>query len=91
MNQKLPANVAGGIREIDIVMTDALIQVKSKGAGGLARQVRETRLTLGSDGRRVIGYAPDNFSNNAWRSAAEQGIPIARNFDELVAILKETR
>jgi hypothetical protein len=39
-------------------------------------------------GLTAIGYAP-GMSNAAWESAANTGIPIARNLDELIAIIKE--
>lgn len=89
MNQNLPANVAGGTREVDIVMDQFIIQVKKGRASGLAPQVQETEATLLDRTRKVLGYAPDNNSSHAWTGATEQGIPIARNFDELIAIIKE--
>ncbi len=89
VNQSLPASVAGGTREVDILMDQFVIQVKQGRATGLARQIKETQATIVDQGKRVIGYAPDNYSGHAWTGAANEGIPIARNFDELVAIIKE--
>jgi hypothetical protein len=91
VNKNLAATVAGGMREVDIVMDDFIIQVKSGRGGGLARQVQGTSNTLVDNSRRVIGYAPDDYSGLAWQGAAEKGIPIARNFDELVKIIKEMK
>lgn len=65
--------------------------IKSGRAKGMARQIEETSMTLQDKSLRVIGYAPDNYSQSAWKSAAENGMPIARNFDELVSILKEAK
>jgi hypothetical protein len=89
VNKKLPANVAGGDREVDILMDQFIIQVKSDKASGLAGQIQATASTLHDKTRRVIGYAPDKYSGHAWTRAANEGIPIARNFDELIAIIKE--
>ncbi len=89
VNKHLPANVAGGTREVDILMDQFVIQVKGGRATGLAGQMQETAATLTDKSRRIIGYAPDNYSTHAWTRAANEGIPIARNFDELVAIIKE--
>jgi hypothetical protein len=89
VNQHLAASVNGGTRELDIVMDQFVIQVKSKKASELARQMRETMATMLDQTRRVIGYAPDNYSHFAWRAAAEDGLPIARTFDELVSIIRE--
>lgn len=77
------------MREVDILMDDFIIQVKSGRGNGLVRQMQETTLTLSDNNRRIIGYAPDNFSPHAWRGSAEQGIPVARNQDELIAIIQE--
>jgi hypothetical protein len=89
VNVKLPANVAGGVREVDIVLLDKfVIQVKGGKANHLFNQMTKTTDTL-VDKKIVIGYAPDDFSPRAWAGAAEQGVPIARNFDELVQIVKE--
>lgn len=89
INQNLPANVGGGFREVDIVMDKFIIQVKGGKADKLAPQLHATKSTLIDDSRMVIGYAPDKFSNLAWKGAAEDGLPIARSFDELVLIIKE--
>jgi hypothetical protein len=62
-----------------------IIQVKSQRANGVATQVAETPLDTA---KRVIGFAPENYSVHAWQGAAEPGIPFARNFDELVQILE---
>ena len=89
VNQEIAANVASGSREVDILMDQFVIQVKSGRANGLARQVQETSATLVDQTKTVVGFAPDDFSGLAWTGAAEQGVPIARNIDELIAIIKE--
>lgn len=70
-------------------MDQFVIQVKGGRANVLAGQVQQCAATLTDKSRRVIGYAPDNYSPHAWTRAANEGIPIARNFDEPVAIIKE--
>lgn len=89
VNKTLAASVAGGVREVDIVMEQFIIQVKGGRASGLAGQVQETAATLIDQTKRVIGFAPDNYSSHAWEGAAKEGIPIARDFDELVEVIKE--
>jgi len=89
VNKPVPATVESGSREVDIIMDEFIIQVKSKRASRLAPQVQATQETLIDKTKTVIGYAPDNYSPAAWKGAAEAGTPIARNFDELIRILKE--
>ena len=75
----------GLTREIDIDLGNIIVQVKGGQAKGLTGQILETQA---STGVRTIGYAP-GVSPGAWRSAAEQGIIIARSQDELLAYLRE--
>jgi hypothetical protein len=76
----------GGSREVDIILkNDMLIQVKSGKASGLTGQILNTETTTGIP---TIGYAP-TIPNGAWVNAARQGIPIARNIDELLGIIRE--
>lgn len=89
VNRDVAARVAGKTREVDIVMDQFYIQVKGKKGKNLARQIRETQETIVDQEKRVIGYAPGNFSGHAWSGAANEGIPIARDIDELIAIIKE--
>lgn len=78
--------MANGLqREADINLGDMLIQVKSGGARGLTGQILRTEQTTGLP---TVGYAP-GMSSAAWENAANAGIPIARNLDELIAIIKE--
>lgn len=74
-------------REVDINLGDLFIQVKSGNARGLVGQIPKTEATTGI---KTIGYAP-SMPTAAWVSAARQGVPIARNIDELIAIIKEFR
>ena len=75
----------GRLREVDIDLGDIIIQVKEGNARGLAGQMSKTASTTG---RRVIGYAPD-IPNGSWEAAARQGVRIARDLKELLAIIKE--
>lgn len=70
-------------------MDDFVIQVKSGKADGLVKQIKATVASGAVGHREVIGYAPDKYSAHAWRAAAAEGIPVARNLYELVAIIKE--
>jgi len=72
-------------REIDIDLGDMYVQVKSGNARGLIGQIQSTEATTGV---RTIGYAP-SMPAAAWESAARAGVPIARNLQELLAIIKE--
>jgi hypothetical protein len=72
-------------REIDIELDDLLIQVKNGNARGLTGQLIKTAATTG---KQAIGYAP-GISDAAWRNAAQQGVIIARNPQELIAIIRE--
>ena len=74
-----------GFREVDIVLDNALVQVKGGNARGLVGQITGT---ADSTGQVVIGYAPD-IPSAAWASAARQGIAIARTHEELVMIVRE--
>jgi RHS repeat-associated protein len=85
VNRTLNLVTRKGFREVDIDLGKVIVQVKSGPAGGLTKQLTETARTLG---RQVIGYAPD-IPNGAWANAARDGIPIARNPAELLAILRE--
>ena len=78
MNNGLP-------REVDIDLGTILVQVKGGGAKNLTGQILRTQ---SSTGIRTVGYAP-GVSAGAWRSAAEQGIFIARSEDELLAFVGE--
>jgi hypothetical protein len=89
VNIHMPAAVASRTRELDIVMDQFVIQVKSGTGKGLVGQIRKTMETLYDTSRRVIGYAPDNFSRHALMEAVEAEIPIATTFEELVAIIRE--
>lgn len=44
--------------------------------------------TLATTGRCPVGHAPD-IEYGAWKNAARQALPIARDMDELVMIMKE--
>ena len=72
-------------REVDIDLGDMYVQVKSGKARGLIGQIQSTEATTGV---RTIGYAP-SMPAAAWESAARAGTPIARNLQELLAIIKE--
>ncbi|WP_375430763.1 DUF6531 domain-containing protein [uncultured Friedmanniella sp.] len=72
-------------REVDIDLGDLGVQVKSGNARGLTGQMQKTRATTDLT---VIGYAPD-MPRGAWFNAASQGLPIARDTDELIAIVRE--
>jgi RHS repeat-associated protein len=72
-------------REVDIDLGDLYVQVKSGKARGLIGQIQSTEATTGV---RTIGYAP-SMPAAAWESAARAGVPIARNLQELLAIIKE--
>jgi hypothetical protein len=72
-------------REIDVDVGDLIVQVKGGNARGLQGQLEKTTATK----RRIaIGYPPD-IPNAAWEAAVRNGIPIARNNDELLAIIRE--
>jgi hypothetical protein len=75
----------GLTREADINLGNLLVQVKSGPARGLIGQVARTADTTGI---RTAGYGP-SMSEYSWATAAEQGIPIARNIDELLAMIRE--
>lgn len=78
--------MANGLkREIDIDLGNIVVQVKSGNARKLTGQLLKTAATTG---RTTIGYAPD-IGDAAWRNAAGQGVIIARNPTELIAIIKE--
>ncbi|WP_374008776.1 RHS repeat-associated core domain-containing protein [Leifsonia sp. LS-T14] len=77
----------GGSREVDIDLGNILVQVKGGNARGITGQIERTSSTTG---RTTIGYAPD-MPGGAWEAAARKGIPIARNGEELVAMVKELR
>jgi RHS repeat-associated protein len=72
-------------REVDVDLGNMYVQVKSGNARGLIGQIQRTEATTGV---RTIGYAP-NMPEAAWESAARAGIPIARNLQELTAMVKE--
>lgn len=59
--------------------------MKSGKAGGRTGQMQKT---LATTGRCPVGYAPD-IEYGAWKNAARQALPIARDMDELVMIMKE--
>lgn len=61
------------------------IQVKSGSARGIVGQIQRTEDTTGVT---TIGYAP-NMPTAAWMSAAREGVPIARNMDELFSMIRE--
>lgn len=84
VNGKVPM-INGLSREIDVNLGDMLIQVKGGNARGLVGQIQQTEATTGI---RTMGYAP-NMPTAAWVSAARDGVPIARNMDELFAMIKE--
>jgi hypothetical protein len=75
----------GLIREVDIDLGDLLVQVKGGNARGLTGQIARTQASTGT---RTIGYAPD-LGDAAWRNAAQQGIPILRSSNELLAYIRE--
>ena len=87
MNEDIPRiTLPGETREVDIMMDDFIIQVKSKRGNNLVKQLKSTQADTAE---MVIGYAPDRFSQHAWQDAAEVGLPIARSYEELVQIIQE--
>lgn len=72
-------------REVDIDLGDLVVQVKGGNARRLAGQLERTSATTE---RTAIGFAP-NMPDGAWGAAARQGIPIARDHDELLALIRE--
>jgi hypothetical protein len=84
VNQMVP--MANGLsREADVNLGDLLVQVKSGNARGLVGQIQQTEA---STGLPTVGYAP-SMPAAAWASAAQQGVPVARNLDELIMIIRE--
>lgn len=74
-----------GYREIDIELDTVNIQVKGGQAKGIVGQISDSAESLG---KPTIGYAP-GMSNKAWAAAMREGVPIARTYDELIAMIKE--
>jgi hypothetical protein len=82
-SQRTMAN--GLTREVDIDLGGLIVQVKGGNARGLTGQVLRTQVSTGTP---TVGYAP-GISDAAWRNAAQQGIPILRTPDELLAYARE--
>lgn len=82
-SQRTMAN--GLTREVDIDLGSLIVQVKGGNARGLTGQVLRTQASTGTP---TVGYAP-GISDAAWRNAAQQGIPILRTPDELLAYVRE--
>lgn len=72
-----------GLHNIDL--GSLIVQVKGGNARGLTGQVLRTQASTGTP---TVGYAP-GISDAAWRNAAQQGIPILRTPDELLAYVRE--
>lgn len=75
----------GLMREVDIDLGDVIVQVKGKNARGLQAQIAETQE---STGVTTVGFAP-TIKHGARIDAARKGIAIFKDFDELMAYLKE--
>ena len=87
LNTNVNHTTRSGFREIDILLDTVWIQVKhGKNSGSVIQQIKDTMRDV--PGTPVIGFTPD-ISNRAWVMAAEQGIPIARTIDELLAMIEE--
>ena len=75
----------GLTREVDIEVGDIIIQVKDQKARNLQRQIEQTVATTG---RPTVGYAP-GMPHGAWLQSARDGVPIARDPQELIAMIEE--
>lgn len=80
---KMMAN--GRTREVDIDLGDVIVQVKGQNARGLQAQIAKTQNTTGV---ATIGFAP-TISHGAQIDALREGIAIFKDFDKLMAYLKE--
>lgn len=79
-------DIGGGLtREVDIDLGDVIVQVKGKNARGLQAQIAETEETTGI---KTIGFAP-TIKHGALIDAARNGVAIFKDFDKLMAYLKE--
>ena len=75
----------GRTREVDIEVGDVTVQVKDSRVRNLRGQIEETRRTTE---RPTIGDVP-GLPHVAWMNVALECVPIARNEEEIIQMLKE--